>query len=72
MRVRFDEVFHSKPDGSFTPRVPVKIGGVTMGPGVSFTPGVSFSGVDIAKYAGHDLDVEKLPDGTIEIIGIFN
>ena len=52
MRVRFDEVFHSNPDGSFT-------------------PGVSFSGVDIAKYAGHDLDVEKLPDGTIEIKPIF-
>ena len=72
MRVRFDEVFHSSPDGSFTPKVPVKIGGVAMGPGVTFTPGVSFSGVDLAQYAGHDLDVEKLPDGTIEIKGIYN
>jgi len=57
MIISFYEVFHANPDGSFTPKVAIKIGGVMMGPGVSFTPGVSFSGVDIAQYAGNDLDV---------------
>jgi len=71
MRVRFDEIFQSNPNGTHTPKVPIQIGGVRMGPGVSFTPGVSFSGIDIAQYAGHDLDVEKLSDGTIVLKGIF-
>lgn len=70
MRVSFDEVFRSNPNGSFTLKVLVIIGGVSMGPGVAFTPGVSFFGIDITQYAGHDLDVEKLPDGSIEIKGI--
>jgi hypothetical protein len=35
-------------NGSWSPLVPVTIGGVTMGPGVAFTPGVMFSGVDLA------------------------
>jgi hypothetical protein len=43
-----------------------------MGPGVSFTPGVSFSGVDIAQYAGHDLDVEQRADGTMVIKGVYH
>ena len=55
MRVSFDQVFQTNPNGSITPRCGVRIGGVTMGPGVTFTRGVSFSGVDIANYEGHDL-----------------
>lgn len=71
MRVPFSQVFSRNADGSCTPRGAVQIGGVTMGPGVSFTAGVSFSGVDIAQYAGHDLDVEQRGDGTMVIKGVY-
>ncbi len=71
MRVVFNVVFQSNPNGSFSPKVVVKIGGVVLSPGVSFTPGVSFSGVDIAKIAGRDLEVEYLQDGSVEIKGHY-
>lgn len=71
MRVSFDQVFQTNPNGSITPRCGVRIGGVTMGPGVTFTRGVSFSGVDIANYEGHDLEVEKQEDGTVVINSVY-
>lgn len=71
MRVSFDEVFETRPNGAITPRGTVRIGGVTMGPGVSFTRGVVFSGVDIANYEGHDLEVEQQDDGTVAINGVY-
>lgn len=40
--------FRRNPNGTWTPLQTVQIGGVTMGPGVSFSEGVSFSGVDVA------------------------
>ncbi len=71
MRVPFDDVFQANQNGSYSPKAKVKIGGVMMTPGVAFTRGVSFSGVDIAKYAGHDLEIDKQPDGTIEITKVY-
>lgn len=41
--------FVRNPDGSWSPVVPVFLNGVTMGPGVSFRPGVSFGGIDLAS-----------------------
>ena len=67
MRVSFGEVFTTNPDGSFSPKGAVRIGAVTMRPGLSFRKGVVFSGVDIAEYVGHDLDVSREPDGTVVI-----
>lgn len=58
MRVPFDSVFQSNPDGSISPRVSVSINGITMTPGVFFTGGVSFGGVDIASLRGKDLEVD--------------
>lgn len=41
--------FQHNPDGSWSPLHPVTINGVTMGgPGVKFTVGVAFGGVDLA------------------------
>jgi len=72
MRVSFAEVFQDNGNGSYTPKHRVKIGGVTMGPGgVSFRGGVSFSGVDIANYAGHDLEVVQHQDRTVEIKAVY-
>jgi len=73
MRVPFNEVFNDNGDGSYTPRGAVRIGGVTMGAGVAVRGGLSFSGVDIAQYAGKDLEVERSSDGLsmIEIKGTY-
>ncbi len=72
MRVLFSEVFEDNGDGSYTSKHRVKIGGITMGPGgVSFTEGVSFSGVDIASYVGRDLEVDQYEDLTVEIRGVY-
>src|SRR5665213_3099985 len=40
--------FRHNPDGSWSPLHPVTIGGVTMGTGTSFNPGVQMGGVDLA------------------------
>ncbi len=68
MRISFSEVFQDNGNGSYTPKHKVKIGGITMGPGgVNLKPGVSFCGVDVANYVGHDLEVDRHAGGTIEI-----
>ncbi len=41
--------FRKNQDGSWSPVVPIQIGGVSMGPGVSFNSGVLFEGVDLAS-----------------------
>ena len=71
MRVKFSEVFVTNSDGSFSPRGSVKIGGVTMASGVSFRPGVALSGIDIAQYADHDLEVEQQADGITVVKRVF-
>jgi hypothetical protein len=40
--------FVRNPNGSWSPVRPITLNGITMGPGVAFTPGVSFGGVDLA------------------------
>jgi hypothetical protein len=40
--------FRRNANGSWTPLKTVTIGGITVGPGVAFTPGVAFSGLDLA------------------------
>jgi hypothetical protein len=59
MRVSFDQVFQTNPNGSVSPKMTVVIGGVTMTPGVSFTTGVSFGGLDVASLKGKDLEVDQ-------------
>ncbi len=40
--------FQHNPDGSWSPRHQIQIGSIMMGSGVSFRPGVSFNGIDLA------------------------
>lgn len=41
-----------------------------MGPGVKFSKGVSFGGIDLAQYEGHDLEITI--DNDIPVItGIY-
>lgn len=53
-RYKFSEIFNRN-SGSISPRIPVRIGGVTLGPGVTFGKGVSFSGVDLSQYIDKDI-----------------
>ncbi len=58
MRMKFEDVFHTNANGSVSPKQPVKFGGISMNPGVMFTRGVVFNGIDIASYIGRDLEAE--------------
>ncbi len=62
MRLKFSEVFRKKPDGSITPVRAIRIGGVSLGPGVSFSKGVSFAGIDISQYEGFDIEADDEDD----------
>ena len=70
MRIKFWEIFQENPNGSISPRTIIRIGGVTLSPGVSFVKGVTFGGVDFFNYYGMDFEIDK--NGTITIIkGIY-
>lgn len=59
MRVPFDTVFIQHPDGSLEPRRRIKVGGVEFGPGIRFTKGVSFAGIDFTLFINHYLEVDE-------------
>lgn len=69
-RVSFDSIFTVNPDGSIEPRQTIRIGGVTMTPGVKFTRGVSFGGIDISQFEGRDLEITT-DEGVVVITGIY-
>jgi len=69
-RVTFDSVFNKYEDGSLEPKQRICIGGVSLGPGVRFSRGTSFAGVDFALFIGKDLDVER-EDSVLVIKGIY-
>ncbi len=71
MRVPFSSVFTQNPDGSFSPLTVVKIGGAVISPATAFRAGASFGGLDIASIAGHDLEIDKSNDGSVEIKGNY-
>jgi len=70
MRKTFYEVFKINPDNSLEPLRRVKIGGVEFGPGVKFSGGVRFGGIDFTKYIGRDLEIEVEGDLWV-ITGIY-
>lgn len=69
-RLNFYQIFRVNPDGSIEPVRIVKIGGVQFGPGVYFSKGVSFSGIDLTLYIGRDFLTEE-QDSTLVIKGIY-
>lgn len=54
--VKYDQVFTINANHTITPKIPVRIGGVTMGTGVSFGAGVSIGGVNLFDYRGRNLE----------------
>lgn len=70
MRINFWEIFRLNPDGSIEPIRRVRIGGVEFGPGVRFTKGVSFSGIDLSLYIGRSFEAHE-DNGVLIITGIY-
>lgn len=70
-RISFDSVFVQHPeDGSLEPRQRIRVGGVEFGPGVRFTRGVAFAGVDFALLIGREIEAET--DGPVLVIkGVY-
>lgn len=71
MKIAFNFIFRQNPDGSITPTKTVNINGVTLANGaVSFGPGASFGGINIAKFVGHDFEVDE-SNGVYSIKGVY-
>lgn len=70
MRYSYTEVFRVNSDGSVTPNSPVQFGGISMGPGVTFTRGTAFGGVDIASLQGHAIEADFV-NGVYLIKGFY-
>ena len=72
MRMSFDQLFQrTVAVGMISPRVPVQIGGVAMGPGDAFGGGINIDGVDLIQLVGKDFDVE-VQDEVHVIKGVYN
>lgn len=71
VRVPFESVFIVHSSGLISPRAPVQVGGIRMGPGVSFGRGAIFAGVELAALVGHELEVTYLTDGVTQLLGVY-
>ena len=69
-RVNFDSIFIKHSDGSLEPRQRIRVGGVEFGPGVKFTRGVSFAGIDFTLVIGRDFEIDT-DNGVVVIKGIY-
>lgn len=69
-KVTFDSIFIQHSDGRIEPRQTIRIGGVTVGPGVYFSPGVALGGIDLTQFIGHDLEIAT-DNGMVVITGIY-
>ena len=61
-KYRFYDVFEENTDGSLTPKIKINVNGVNFGPGVRFTKGVAFGGIDFYQYKGFDIAGEYIND----------
>lgn len=58
-RVSYATIFKTNLDGSVSPRMPIRLFGMTMSGSVTFTRGVSFNGVDVAAMQGKDVEIVR-------------
>lgn len=69
-RESFDTIFNVYPDGSLEPKLRIRVGGIELGPGVRFSKGASFAGIDFTLFVGRYLDVDY--EGGVAVIkGIY-
>lgn len=69
-RAKFSEIFRVNVDDSIEPIRSVQIGAIRLGPGARFGRGVAFSGIDLAQYAGRDLEIDE-QTGFVILRGIY-
>ena len=70
-RYKFLDIFQENPDGTLTPKKIISVNGVTFGPGVIFSQGVTFGGVNFHQYKYLDIAVEIRLDGVLVIKGFY-
>lgn len=72
MRMRFNQVFESLPDGRIMPIVHVQLGPMTMPPRSAALPpsSVSFGNVNLSQIVGKDLEV-NIENGLHIIVGAY-
>jgi hypothetical protein len=71
MKYSFDQIFReNKKDKTLTPKVHIKVGPASFGPGVTFGPGVSFGGVNFFDFKGLDIEAEE-EDNVLVIKGFY-
>lgn len=70
MRYRFEDIFQENRDSSLSPRQPIYVNGVTLGPGVAFNRGVAFGGIDFFNFRTYDIEAEN-ENGVIKIKGFY-
>ena len=70
-KVHFSELFDIGVDGMIQPRRVIKLGGVMMSPGIRFSRGTSFAGIDLFLFTDKYLHIEE-QNGEINIIGVFD
>jgi len=67
--VKYEQVFNINSNKTISPRIPVRIGGVTMGPGVSFGSGVAIGGVNLFDFINRN--IQGYIDNGIFVIKAF-
>lgn len=68
--MNFESLFRENPDGTIIPRQTIRIGGVTINPGVSLSETVTTGGINLAQYKSHDFEV-KTDGDVVVILGIY-
>lgn len=58
MKYNFNEIFRENSDGSLTPVRRIRIGGVELCSGVTFSRGAYFGGVDFTLFRGHEIEAD--------------
>ena len=71
MKLDFNNLFRENTDSTIEPIQQVNINGVVFGPGVRFTPGVAFGGVDLHKFKGLPIEAEQI-EGIWIIKGFYS
>lgn len=71
MRVHYTQIFNVYADGTVSPRMPLRMGGVSFDGDVNgrvrMSRGVSYNGIDLAAMQGHDINVIQYP-AFVEIV----
>jgi hypothetical protein len=71
MRYPLADLFSIHPNGSVSPKQPLRYGSVSLSPGISLGRGVSLNGLDLASHAGQDMEAE-LVDGVLVISKFYS